>query len=362
MSVLYGWGQSVGLFLKDGSMQRVLKSPKRLNGLKDYVLPSLTITHLAAGWGHSLVASEKGELYSVGLNQSGQLGNGRCEARGFGNLPSQGRVLALACGREHSHVLTCDQLYSFGNNMYGQLGIGKNRQSAPGELVYANRLEKVELTGVQGVTCGLDHSMVVTERGVYGMGWSADGQLGQGDQDQARPRRLRWEQAVQKVTSSSDFSLALTQDGQVWTWGNSEYGQGGQGKKVDRILEPVKIPWAEEIRDVAAGGPFSVFLTKQGQVYTCGFGALGCGEGVESLVPKKIHGLDNVQRVFASTDYAAALTENGALFSWGLNGISGRLGLGHSEHAFTPQRVPIDPPVRDVALGVYHALALVSES
>ena len=43
---------------------------------------------------------------------------------------------------------------------------------------------------------------------------------------------------------------------------------------------------------------------------------------------------------------------------WGLNGSSGRLGLGHKEHAFEPQRVDIDKEVEDLALGTNHALAI----
>lgn len=49
---------------------------------------------------------------------------------------------------------------------------------------------------------------------------------------------------------------------------------------------------------------------------------------------------------------------SGELFSWGLNGPSGRLGLGHDEHAFVPQQVPLDKPVADVALGTHHAISL----
>lgn len=100
---------------------------------------------------------------------------------------------------------------------------------------------------------------------------------------------------------------------------------------------------------------------------------------------KRIPGLKDIKRVFATTDYAAAITgkkgkrglicclllwmqadvcdfffhaASGELFSWGLNGPSGRLGLGHDEHAFVPQKVPLDKPVADVALGTHHAISL----
>lgn len=55
--------------------------------------------------------------------------------------------------------------------------------------------------------------------------------------------------------------------------------------------------------------------------------------------------------------------ESGQLYVWGLGGQSGRLGLGHSEHAvFAPQSVRFpnhsNLRVKNIALGATHALAL----
>lgn len=41
----------------------------------------------------------------------------------------------------------------------------------------------------------------------------------------------------------------------------------------------------------------------------CGYGALGFGrDGIESLSPKRIDGLTAIVKVFATTDYAAAIS------------------------------------------------------
>lgn len=74
-----------------------------------------------------------------------------------------------------------------------------------------------------------------TEQALYGMGWSADGQLGQGKDDQCVPSKLRLMVQTDKLSTSTDFSLALDRNKQVWTWGNSEYGQGIQGRIIDRV-------------------------------------------------------------------------------------------------------------------------------
>ncbi|CAO3661954.1 unnamed protein product [Rhizopus microsporus] len=76
-TVLYGWGQTQALPLLKGSMDRVLNKPQLLKQLDDYALPKdETVTHLATGWGHSLLGTDMNSVYSFGLNKSGQLGNG----------------------------------------------------------------------------------------------------------------------------------------------------------------------------------------------------------------------------------------------------------------------------------------------
>lgn len=61
--------------------------------------------------------------------------------------------------------------------------------------------------------------------------------------------------------------------------------------------------------DIASGGPFSVLLTKDGFVHTCGYGALGLGKDtLQSLELNRVEGLSNIAKIFATTDYAAAIT------------------------------------------------------
>jgi len=79
------------------------------------------------------------------------------------------------------------------------------------------------------------------------MGWGADGQLGLGPEsssDRAVPtliERLSWKAKgkevgrIKQISSSTDFTLALTENNQLWIWGNAEYGQCMVNKKIDRV-------------------------------------------------------------------------------------------------------------------------------
>ncbi|KAI9013814.1 regulator of chromosome condensation 1/beta-lactamase-inhibitor protein II [Phycomyces nitens] len=366
---VYGWGQTQALPLHfDEERDDVYTTPVRLDTLPDYAIDkSQAISHIAAGWAHSLIGTQS-HVYGFGLNRSGQLGH--APDTSITMALGQSKLKHLACGREHSHIVTEESrstsLYSFGNSMYGQLGVGKSKYSRPGTLVSEESPVKVQ--GYQGkvtdIVCGLDHTIFSTDHSsIYAMGWGSDGQLGlglsfTGDKDVPSLLPPFGDSKIKLLSGSTDFTLMLTEDNVLWTWGNSEYGQGIQGKKIDRITEPIKVS-VKGVKDIAAGGPFSVILTEDGRVHSCGYGALGHGKDtIESLVLREIEGLKDVERIFATTDYAAAITGSGELFTWGLNGPSSRLGLTSVDHAFVPKRVNIDKPVSDIALGTNHVLAL----
>ncbi|KAG0049101.1 Williams-Beuren syndrome chromosome region 16 protein [Gryganskiella cystojenkinii] len=374
-------------------------------------------TWIAAGTSHRLIAlSGEGEtgVLGGGMNNSGQLGNGmREEGSSFSAIDTSGLdILGVACGREHSMLLAKPQsefedpqdqqhygktlLFGFGNSMYGQLGLGRSKDTLSKELagqdvdrfVFEPNPTSVELPdpseNVVQVQCGLDHTVLLTDQGnLYSMGWGADGQLGLGEgssSDRAVPtliERLSFKAQgkdlgrVRDISSSTDFTLALLDNNQIWIWGNSEYGQCMLNKKIDRILEPIHIPHpipeSEVIQQVAAGGTFGLLLTESGKVYTCGYGALGLGkEKTQILMPEQISSLSNIIKIVASTDYAAAINDKGELFTWGTCGETGRLGHGDFGHCFVPKRVrwPQEQNgqkvhVHEVALGQDGGLAVV---
>ncbi|KAK3816482.1 MAG: regulator of chromosome condensation 1/beta-lactamase-inhibitor protein II [Benniella sp.] len=371
--------------------------------------------YLGAGTSHYLIGLSNENDCSIlvgGMNNSGQLGNGTTseDVTHSSIKPGDFEILALACGREHSMILVKDckfpspsvqtspavktALYAFGNSMYGQLGLGvskdtlssKSSGSMDSGLVFKASPTKVELSdpseNVIQVQCGLDHTVLLTDQGnLYTMGWGADGQLGLGPEsssDRAVPtliERLSWKAKgkevgrIKQISSSTDFTLALTENNQLWIWGNAEYGQCMVNKKIDRILEPMLIPHpiseTETIASVAAGGTFGLLLTESGKVYTCGYGALGLGrDKIQVLMPEQITSLSGIRKIVASTDQAAAIDDKGHLYTWGTYGKIGRLVRRNLEDCFTPKRADEvfrerNVTVLDVALGQDGGLALI---
>lgn len=92
---------------------------------------SPTIAQIAAGGYHALALSTAGQLYALGQNRYGQLGNATNNGESTANptpalvtLPGvTGTISQIAAGNHDSLVLsTAGQLYAFGENQFGQLG------------------------------------------------------------------------------------------------------------------------------------------------------------------------------------------------------------------------------------------------
>ncbi|KAJ1968885.1 hypothetical protein IWQ62_000973 [Dispira parvispora] len=378
-------------------------------------VPDVQLTHIAAGHLFSLVA-----LYSQQRRESWLLGTGINSRGQLGALPGHnrhwdvqlhqvtGRIKAVQCGREHALVVVThgggqsdrmerDYLYGCGSNAYGQLGDKSTNSPAalgvpdqqlgdsshPGFPPHTWPLHPLRLpnspTSYADMACGLDHTILqLDDHRICSMGWGADGQLGRGEKTQTlstpgviprfSPHR------IVKLASRGDFTLALTEGHQVYVWGNSEYGQAMLGKRIDRILMPTLVPFNQPIVDIAAGGTHALVLTASGEMYTCGYGALGLdpqGEQFETVIPTRIPWLKSngiVVSVYCGLEYSACLTDDGKLFMWGLNSPFHRLdpvAPDATEHVYQPHPVIFKggAPTRGqvcvetVACGSHHVLA-----
>ena len=68
------------------------------------------------------------------------------------------------------------------------------------------------------------------------------------------------------------LNICATLDGKLYAWGMNTHGQLGMGVFSDKIDVPQRIICLQglPIRQVAAGGYHSFFLTKSGALFGCG--------------------------------------------------------------------------------------------
>lgn len=291
--------------------------------------------------------------------------------------PKNTRVKKVSCGRAHTALLTDKEgIFTLGNNAFGQCG----RQIIQGEMYEGSR--KVHRiphdffpSEVVDVVCGMDHTLFLTEDGtVYSCGWGADGQTGLGVTDSIDvPTIVGGDLKGKKVKSMSTFAdtnLAVSDTGEVFGWGSSEYYQLACVTDSTQVAEPAHLPFKSlgKVSHVSCGGTGCILLNDKGEVYVWGYGILGKGPTLEqSQWPKKIppslFGKSDsksdvhVTSVASGHGHFMAITNKGELFAWGKN-KSGCLGTQSNEDQYFPWKVILGSEAKKVRLGFDHSIIM----
>lgn len=369
------------------------KSPRKYQ-LTPYRLETADqISSAACGYGFTLIASRTKDvikLWGMGLNKDSQLGFQRTQHSRHKSYdyvlepspvalpllePLKTKVVQVACGRAHSLILTDQEgVFSMGNNAYGQCG----RRIVEDEVYSGSHtIHKMEgfSSRVTQVACGQDHSLFLTETGkVLACGWGADGQTGLGHHNvSSRPVEVGGDLAgveVQQISTYGDCSLAVSTDGQLYGWGNSEYLQLASVSEATQINSPRRLPLngCGKVVQAACGGTQVAVLNDEGEVFVWGYGILGKGpklseSSTPEMIPSTLFGRSEfnpsvaVTRIRCGLNHFAAVTDRGELFVWGKN-VRGCLGIGKKDDQYFPWRVTVPGQVVDVACGVDHMVAL----
>ena len=260
---LYAWGLNHKGQVGDGT---VINQPTPVKVLFPAAVTS--VTGIAAGYVHSLAITNDG-LYAWGDNFNGQLGNGTFSEQ---SLPVKvifpstvTAVFQVAAGRQASYAITNEGLYAWGGSWTGQLGNGsfgtlpdesiERGQPLPVKVLFGNRV-----TLVTDIEAGEYYAMAITNDGLYAWGMNLSGSLGTGGGTTALPMKVRFPKAVKSVTeiaASTNHSLAVTNDG-LYAWGNNSAGQLGVNKY--NVFTPVKVPGEDDAIDVATAEYSSIAI------------------------------------------------------------------------------------------------------
>lgn len=137
------------------------------------------------------------------------------------------RVFAMSAGATHAVLITDHGCFAFGRSKYGQLGCGSRLQYSNTPLL----IESLPIRGIVQVSCGQYHTLAVHENGsVYSWGWAVHGQLGHGSiENEHLPRAIDYFRhiSVQKVSAGYCHSIALDRLGIVYAFGSGMFGQLG---------------------------------------------------------------------------------------------------------------------------------------
>ena len=176
----------------------------------------------------------QGEIYTWGNNDKGQLGAPGGPKAGMWDVPRRVELLygwdvqGVACGENHTIVITPHDVITWGANEHGQCGHGERAEY---DWVKPRSLKLLHGQMVTQVVCGTNHTMCVTATSlVFAWGDNKFGQLGLGDTRSRRSPALvngLWALPVRQLAAGDTHSAALTSNGFLFSWGDARKGQLG---------------------------------------------------------------------------------------------------------------------------------------
>ncbi|KAG2143761.1 regulator of chromosome condensation 1/beta-lactamase-inhibitor protein II [Suillus bovinus] len=272
-------------------------------------------------WGRVLICGGT-DWPKLGRKERGGKGEGNPDApdllephilRSLSNIKIAS-IHASCCGC-HFILLDVDgAAWMFGRNASSALGVsGEDAISEDTPLrVLPTDLDAEEGTRFVHAACGRNHSLLVGDDGqVWSAGANNLGQCGHPVVAQIPafkaiegPFLDGERQHVVKAAVGITFSIVLTNDGKVFSFGSGEKGQLGNGRTGEHIItgnktafdvetEPIPVKGLDDktIIDIACGPQHSVALDSQGFVYVWGYNGycrLGLGNQQDVLTPKVV--------------------------------------------------------------------------
>jgi alpha-tubulin suppressor-like RCC1 family protein len=299
-----------------------------------------------------------GTLFTWGRNELGQLGNGTLDGSGYGDDPETSalpvryeipvaglvsvvtRQTFMIALRDDGHVLT------WGSNSNGQLGYETPADcgSTGDDPCQRSPTEVPGITDAIAVAAGFTHSLVLLRDGtVLAFGDNEDGQLGDETigASSLEPIPVPGLADVVQLAASSDGTLALTVDGQVWAFGRNDRGQLGIGSADgEPHPAPVLVPGVAGAVSIAAANTTSYAQLDDGTMITWGrnhAGQAGTGaqDGADVLAPtavvlEDLTALSALDAIAGDGFVGVALTSEPRVLAWGLGSL-GQLGQGYLE-------------------------------
>ena len=315
------------------------------------------VTGLAAGSYHSLARMRDGSALAWGNNTNGELGDGTLTSRGLPlKVIGLAGVIALAAGEQHS--LAADSkgnVWAWGSNDNGRLGQGNSDQ--PNSKL---PIQVPQLQNVVSVQAGKGHSLALTQDGrVFSWGTNFSGQLGMSGSSRSTPTPIEFllpNIRFTAIAAASDHSFALDSEGRLWSWGENEFYQLGH-RAYARSSEPRYLSSLEaqgKVQSFAVGPVGGAAVLADGSLWVWGFyGRYG--------EPTRVNGLPGpVARVSLGESHLVITLVDGRVLSTGDNRI-GQLGDGSTTS--TDDLVFVAPkavvgPLAQLAAGYFHTLAL----
>ena len=314
------------------------------------VLDKYNIVKMSTGYRYTMFVTANNELYGMGYNNKGQIGNGSTStvSSPVQVLPNQ-RVKDVVCGYNHTVILTVDgKVFVTGNNGEGQFGTNSTTSmNRPVQTMASHR--------VKFIAVSYQNSYFVTEENrAYACGRGSEGQIGDGANSQRNfPVEIviPGERIVEVYATKANNSITTyyrTLRNELYSTGYNGHGQIGN-KTSSNINTPFKIPMEMQVKRVACSDYHTVILDVNNRVFVLGYNAnyqLGTGNTTNVVQPTEVAQHLNVRRIECGYRNTYFMTVANELYAVGRN-TYGELGSGNTTQLNTITRV-IPPEVTNL--------------
>jgi hypothetical protein len=291
-------------YLDTGNSNNQIMLPRHVNGRFASVSPEHSLCRMG-GDGLKTGAGGSG-VASWGVGKRGQLGHGKRQDEREPRMLLSGlgygiRIVQVSAGGglvrvAHSLLLTSTgRVLSFGTGHSGALGFGYDRAKQLPDVLRPQYLDSLAGVRMVCVAAGELHSASVSQDGdVYTWGDGFCGQVGHGDKrPQLTPRQVTQggleDEVVSSISCGSRHTLAVTEDGLVFSWGLGHFGVLG------RSFTPFDYDADAAVENLmggeGGGDAHAVVNVMGGEGDDDGDGEPELGDVVRSLIAQEVHPL-----------------------------------------------------------------------
>eukprot|EP00052_Salpingoeca_macrocollata_P012705 m.99075 g.99075 ORF g.99075 m.99075 type:complete len:490 (+) comp18590_c0_seq4:353-1822(+) len=282
-----------------------------------------------AALGQNIPALKPRKVFGWGSNDTGALSTAVNSTDAAPRALEGGeQPMHVAAGFGHSAVISRDaksnktELLVTGLNSSGQLGLGHYEN--------VNSFQRVPFFDghdLISVSCGRSHTVVITNQGVFGCGTNYHGQNGLGSM--TKPS-CHFEEVVSlrkvpmtEVACGWDHTLFLSQEGELFSCGWGADGQTGLGH-TDCVRIPTRVGLPAAVESISSRADTCLAVCRLGTLHAWGnseYGQTGLGTASPQILRPtlvKMPYRDPTVRAASAGSSSAVLTLEGNVFSFGL--------------------------------------------
>lgn len=306
-----------------------------------------------------------GNIWSCGNNSCGQLGRSRQNKSDFFNIVNNVNTFKFVeAGHEHVMALDIDgNIWSCGNNNHSQLGLGDTKNRNTFTKIINDETFKI-------LSCGYNFSIAIDSFGnIWSCGDNKFGQLGLGNyitQNILTPINLKTQ--FDLVSCGKYHVMLLDNFKKLWGFGSNDYGELSLDDYESRNKPTLSIQEYNkniDFIDVSCGENFTWVLDQYGCIWSCGknnFGQLGQGNKLQLSVIKPLLSNTVFTNISCGYNFAMAIDENHYLWGCG-NNIFGQISLWNinnfnDNYCDTLIRIPTAEKFNEISCHIFSTMAL----